>query len=698
VNQPVALILRVEEPEEKGAQPRFSVELFAAYAGVGGVVTSKMHCRSFVACVKEFPKELHDMFPWLLKGDPLKRAASRLKFVITRVSFVPVRPHADVEWQRTLLLYRLLSIHRPGDSLRAPSSDDHDPAKPVSDAAISSLHHKYLNQSVEWLTKDASVAKTQKGFVYQEHLIMLLAYLAHVDTAHRDASFSIVGEANVAEAWNDVLFERNGVLLFFQQKHLSLYAATVSQEYSAKDVLATYVPPQSAAADDTDDASDSESDADDDGSKKKTKRKADACIGKYFHAYQRLSKDIVGSKAKLRRFAPLWNDGKVFFVFFTNRLLPLQRAPHLHLRGHPDVKLESVAPGDIPLHALSGFSEVVRLDGVYRFTALPATKIGVDVSQQAELNSFLQVFYLFMGQRSADELDAHCQSVIRAPAAGYSHAGIARCFSQFIHCWFVDENPDNHVLQREHIAEFFNNQEAFWRNLVRYSAYNDEALVHVRARCEKKVATLREVPCMQHLLKLSAAHSTVAVCCNEPLVALAAVLPLFSAGTRQVLTVMSPDYRMYTPTGAVQVVIAVLPPDELKSLAQRCATARPQVKLICLLAPSAPCDGAAQYVADALDQLKLIGLDSDVGALSLTARVSALAGVVSSAHTPFDDATNDTTEVDVSDWLLLLLQPLPDAISDREHNLYVEQELSDDGMHIPFERLRQNLIDSTLGC
>lgn len=172
----------------------------------GPRTTSQNNIRKrFADSFSGFPADLRPTVGAILGLESDVLADAQIGFKATRVLVFLARQHRDAHLQQTLLLYRLLSHHVPGEnllSLKSSEKDDHH--SPVSDDRIRLLHNKYLQQSDEWVLKDAAVAKAQKGIVYQEHLIILLAYLALRDPAQDP--FSIIGEVSVVEAWNDVLF------------------------------------------------------------------------------------------------------------------------------------------------------------------------------------------------------------------------------------------------------------------------------------------------------------------------------------------------------------------------------------------------------------------------------------------------------------------------------------------------------------
>ena len=169
-------------------------------------------------------KELKSNYPkTLISSDFLKPENQSEKYNMTRLSCYSIPP--NVKYLKTLLLYKCFQVI--GAEIKENSK-----IETLEENILEKLHKKYISNAQHNFIKDASVSKAQQGFSYQEHLIMLFAFLAKDDAPSKN--FSLIAEAMVPEAWNDVVLEWNGDLIFFQQKHRSSYSTSVKECYFKK--------------------------------------------------------------------------------------------------------------------------------------------------------------------------------------------------------------------------------------------------------------------------------------------------------------------------------------------------------------------------------------------------------------------------------------------------------------------------------
>jgi hypothetical protein len=436
--------------------------------------------------------------------------------------------------------------------------------------ASTSLHEKYKNIAQQSLIKDLSVAKIQQGFCYQEYLMMLIAYLATITSSAKD--FSIIAEAAVPEAWNDMVLEWNGELIFFQQKHRSSHSTSVAKMYPTSEILAKKQ------------------------AKKSANKKKDVSLLKYYTAYKELIKRIEDPADFLHRYQDKLRDNKIKFIFFTNRTLPLEAAAKepekftlkkIKINNNSKeidfIELGVVARPKIPLIDLTGIQEIIDSRSVYQITSCNAERLADCVkadelkNEQDSLNKFLASFYLFAGQMGADELFLHCRKIIKAPpGGGFGQAFLADTFAHYIHQAFVAENLTNSVLNRTVVNNFLLNHENYHYNLVKYSCYNYPEK-QLRQRLTEHPSSLSELECLKNIR--DSGDRNISVYCAEPFVGLAIIQSLFPPGERQVLTLFSPNLSDYIVDSRFKYIIIVGEESELDSVIKKIAES-PTIRII----------------------------------------------------------------------------------------------------------------------
>lgn len=485
------------------------------------------------------------------------------------------------------------------------------------------LDQEYKNRAYDIFIKNASVAKAQQGFSYQEHLVMLLAYLAKEDQSHQD--FSLISEATMPEAWNDIVFQWNEEVIIFQQKHRSLYASSVEEVYSESEVL---------------------------GAEK------DASILKYYQAYCKLKEQINDPNHPLHRLKDALEKKKIKFIFFTNKSFPISK--DLFLENNKEIKFKKINDHEIPLIALKGFENVIRKQEVRQIERLPAIQLSLLLQKQAELDVFLQQFYLFPKQKNAEELLQHCRETIKSPLGGFGQAVLANTFAHYVHQWFITENPKNHSFNKDTINNFFNNHERYHHNLVKYSCYNYPEK-EMKMLFERHMDDLKKLDCLQIIEQTAKKESSIniTILCQNPLLGVAIVQELFPAGERQIFT---PFSTFSFPAQEIKYAIIVGEETERKEVIEK-----------------------IRKTVTHIIQIKTGDVTQD-SELSLNTKVEDLS-FLNDEGPCFSVLENRNLCFCLTDLLLFATTPLVEGLSEKEFSTYVPQKLIEEKVVLPYEKL-----------
>ncbi len=594
---------------------RFTLNCFSS--ALENDENSNLKCRSWKQSLPEVKCKPNcavtkAIFDALLINDILQTPYPTYK--MTRVGLYSVI--SSVQYPETARLYKLL----------------HHLGLEPSEKAIEKLNEQYLIRAQEFLVKDASVAKAQQGFSYQEHLIMLLAYIA---MKNKLDDFTLAAEAMVPEAWNDVFMRCNGEVIFFQQKHRSLYSTSVKEAYSVKDVL------------------------DKDG-------KEDCSILKYFKSYCLLKKQIQNKKHPLNWLEKELAEDKLKFIFFTNRTFPMTALLELKDRkDKKDIKLESVESEQIPLGYLPEFKDMIVKGNVFKFQEFPAKELGLADVEQAELNEFLGKFYLFQKQKSAEKLFEQCKTIIKTPlGGGFGEGVLADTFAHYVHRWFVAENPENHTFNHVVIKNFFDNHEQYYYNLVNYSSF-EQSDDQVKRISDKHLKQLTSLNCMKAIKSsLSNGKSVIDISCQDPFLALHIIQSLFKPGERQVFTPFTRGLGEYKASSNVKYAILIGTEDELCGISEK-LNKQPNIRIIRINSVS---KNIPNSIPLGVMPKELAFLKEDCFRLSFLGAEDKFC---------------------LTDLLNFALSNLPGGLSEEENATYVPQRLSNEEVILPFEQLEE---------
>lgn len=612
-----------KKEKEKQEQKRFTLDCFSS--GLANDAINDVRRKTWKKSLPEVnykPKcaVTKAIFDALLIDDVLKTPDTTYK--MTRVGLHSVVSNA--QYPETVRLYKLLN-HL---GLEFDEISDEDSIE-LRAKKIKKLDRQYLIRAQEFLIKDASVAKAQQGFSYQEHLIMLLAYIA---MKNKLGDFTLAAEAMVPEAWNDVFMRCNGETIFFQQKHRSLYSTSVKEAYSVSDIL-------------------------------NKEGKEDCSILKYFKSYCLLKKQIKDKKDPLNRLEKELAEDKLKFIFFTNRAFPMTAM--LQLEGKNDITLEPVESQEIPAGYLPEFKDMIVKANVFKFRELPAKELGLADGDQAELNEFLGKFYLFQKQKSAEELFQQCKAIIKTPlGGGFGEGVLADTFAHYVHRWFVAENPENHTFNHVVIKNFFDNHEQYYYNLVNYSSF-EQSGDQVKRLSDKHLKQLTSLSCMKAIeSSLNKGETALDIFCQDPFLALHIIQSLFTPGERQVFTPFTRGLAEYRASSNVKYTILVGTEDELCGISEKLNT-QPDIFIIRINSVSANRPSSINVTPKELEFLT-----EDYPGLTVLRAEDTFC---------------------LTDLLNFALSDLPGGLSKEEKVTYVPQRLSDEEVVLPFDQLEKKM-------
>ncbi len=329
--------------EKKSKACRASLELFSIAFSIDQNPHDLTKERLWPTRIKDikyresFGKEGLNVLTSIMSSDFLCEKTSSNTFAVTRLRCYSIPEHN--KYQETIVLHTFCT------HLDLAVEKIVDEKGKIDEAIIIKIEQQYLSLAQHSTIRDATVAKTQQGFSYQEYLVMLISYLAIEDSS--TSPFSLIAEAMMpeAEAWNDVVLEWNQQLIFFQQKHRSLYSFSVPESYTTAQVL--YRAPKKSKriseAEETDESSEldeaSESEAGeskDDSElenvkKSKKVKKSDASIYKYYEAYCHLLKNIQDPNHPLHCHMDKVKAGNLKFIFLLIEHFRLQVRKVLNL-------------------------------------------------------------------------------------------------------------------------------------------------------------------------------------------------------------------------------------------------------------------------------------------------------------------------------------------------------------------------------
>lgn len=618
-NKPIVFQISIEEKDNKS---RLCLNIFSDIFLEN--IENNLRCRLWNESIKGLKDKFIPKLNDLIGSDFLQSQDKEM----TRLNCYSVS--VSIEYSKTVLLHKLFSVLgiEPREIIKENQLDP---------KAVIAIDQEYLYRAQSFFIKDASVAKAQQGFSYQEHLIMLLAYLAKEH--HCDKKFSLISEAMVPEAWNDVLLEWNEQLIFFQQKHRSLYSASVKETYPTAELLHNH---------------------------------GDASIVKYYHAYCALVKSIKSTEHPLYRYQVKLISKNIKFIFFSNRSLPIvENLDEFHLKEEKDIKFEKVNFDQIPLIELKGFAQVVGNRSIWRIKFLDVNKLGLSPDEQNSFNEFIQLFYFFTEQMNSDELLHHCKRIMHAPLGGFGQALLADTFAHYIHNWFVTENPVNHVFDRAVITDFFDNHERYHHNLVKYSCYNHPAK-EIEKLVEKHLVSLKMLNCCKKINRVTTIlGSHTVISCEDPLLAIVIIQELFPAGERQIFTPFSSELMKYQIADGLKYAIVVGEDDEVFNLICKIkehnkARIENSINLIQVKAAS-----HNQYDINLNIQPKeLEFLQKEYSGLSILI---------------------DDDDICLTNLLCFAVTPLTSSLSSDEISKYVPQRLTDEEVVLPYDKIEKEI-------
>jgi hypothetical protein len=517
---------------------------------------------------------------------------------------------------------------------------------PGDELSIIACQKRYQHMAEHPLIGDPSVGKAQQGFAYQEHLTMLLAYLANKSDDTND--FSLICEAMVPPAWNDIVFDWNGQLVFFQQKHRSEYASTVEESYSTTELLAS------------------------DG---------DASILKYYRAYCEIVTAIKDPRHPLRHYKDQLDSKNIKFIFFTNRKLPLkpQSKGGFTLKKidpiYEGIVFERVTSDEAPLMTLKGFKEVIGERPVHKIRSCTAAQLGLEPNDEKMLNDFLESFYFFSNQKNSRELFKHCKEIIKAKWEGFGQGYLAEDFRKYIHNGFISDKPKRYVYDRESINYFFEDHEIYHRNLVKYSCPHHQEKIF---ESNDYFKPLYDLPCIENIKKIlndpSNDPSHIIIFCHEPMVARSIIQELFPAGERQIFTPISPMLNRYELASSLGYAITVGEDDELLGVIGKIKS-------------------SSKHRHTKIIQIKVLSPKSnnitETNHFALTVKAEMLEFL--KEKYPLLTLLDSKTEMCLIDLLLFATSELTPGLSLEEHSKYVPQELSKEEIILPYNKLEEGI-------
>jgi hypothetical protein len=543
------------------------------------------------------------------------------------------------KYPETVLLHKLFSIFQ------------FEKTELGDDESIGKLNLEYIEKSGNYFIRDTNVAKTQLGIAYEEYLTMLLAYLAN--KSDHINNFSLTFEVNMPLAWNDIVFDWNGQLVFIQQKHRSEHAFTVDESYSTTELLAS---------------------------------EGDASILKYYRAYCKVVTLIKDPRHPLRHYKDQLDSKKIKFIFFTNRKLPLepQSKGGFTLKKNKnknknkkidsineEIVFEKVTSDEAPLMTLKGFKEVIGERPIHKIRSCTVAQLGLEPNDEEMLNNFLESFYFFSNQKNSSELLNHCKDIIKAKREGFGQGSIVEDFGKYIHNEFISDKPEHHVYDRKLINNFFEDHEIRHHNLVQYSCPPHQTRIF---ELNDDLKPLYDLPCIENIKKILNDQSQVIIFCHEPRQALSIIQGLFPAGERQIFISGSQRLNKYELASSLRYAITVEEDPELLGVIEKIKS-------------------SSKHRHTKIIQIKMLSSKPnniiETNYLTLTVKAEQLEFV--KEKYPLLTLLDSKTEMCLTDLLLFATHKLTQGLSSEEYSKYVPQELSKEETILPYNKLEEGI-------